>query len=539
MLGLSRFKFASKSPEWVPLVLSCLLCVFCLVFAAESIHWPWTNDSQVFHYAIFLMGRGFAPYRQIVDMNLPGSYLSEWIGMHLAQNTDLSYRLYDLLLLGALTVAAIVIARPCHWFAGLFAGMLFALIHGSEGAWMLGERDFVMAVLLLWGYALAFLAVRSRQPWWFLGASLSVALAATLKPFAILYALALFPIAFQQFRRATNHQRAGVRRSVFTIVAGFALVVAATLTFLLWRNSLFSFLDRSLALGAFYNRLHRSSFSYMLLHSTPRGLYFLIPPALYLGWRNKSSRSWEMFCIQGAILIGLASYFLQSRGFIYHRYPWTAFALLWVALEAAAVLVPHCFTQAASLERRNESVHSVVRTTYVGVDRSIAAAIFAVGSLIIAPFYLSRVFMAPRGNQVALSIVEDMHHLAVTHPNLPLDGHVQCLDGIVGCYSALYRIGLQQSTGVMGDQLLFQSTVSPTVTQYRNSFLAAILAAPPQVFIETNYWYGGPQRFDKTATWPAFDTWFHAHYTLYEQRTFPMHPSDIDPIGYRIYLHRD
>lgn len=550
----NRFDLESKSFQRASFVLAGLLCLFFVVFAAESIHWPWTNDSQVFHYAVFLMGRGLAPYRQIVDINLPGSYLSEWIGMHLAASTDLSYRLYDLLLLLAFTAASIVIAKPYHWFAGLFAGVMFALIHGSEGAWMLGERDLVMAVLLLWGYAFAFLAVRRRQPWWFLGAAILVALAATLKPFAVLYALALFPVAFQQFRRATNYGLPGTRRTVLAITAGFALVGVATLAFLLWRNSLPSFLHRSLALAAFYNGLHRTGLAYMLHHSTPRGLYFLIPPALYLAWRNRSWQDGQVLSLQIAILLGLASYFLQNRGFIYHRYPWTAFALLWIALEAALALRPwkatrtarRAFpTESASMPLRGTPARGTparavpARGTFDRIDRTTAAAIFLAGSLLIAPFYLSRVFTIPHGNQFALSIVDDMHHLAAAHPNLPLDGHVQCLDGIVGCYSALYRLGLEQSTGVMGDQLLFQTTVSPIVTQYRNSFFADITAAPPQVFIETNYWYGGPQRFEKTATWPAFDTWLHAHYTLYQQRTFPLHPSDVDPIGYQIYLRHD
>lgn len=511
----TRFSLVRTAPP----LLTALLSLFFLLFALQSLHWPWTNDAQVFHYAIFLMGRGLAPYREIVDINLPGSYLSEWIGMHLAADTDLSYRLYDLLLLLAFTAACVVIAKPYHWFAGIFAGVLFALIHGSEGAWMLGERDLVMAVLLAWAYALAFLTVRRRQPALAFPVALLLAFAATLKPFAVLYALALLPLALRELRRSTAHQISPTRQFLLAISAGFVTILAAVLAFLLWRNSLPDFLHRSLALAAFYNGLHRTGLAYMLHHSTPRGLYFLIPPALYLAWRNRARHTWEMRSLQIAILLGLASYFLQNRGFIYHRYPWTAFALLWIALECAITL------KAAQPSKP--------------ADRALAALMFAIGSLVIAPFYLHRVDTMPHGNQFALSIVSDMHRLAATHPGLPLDGHVQCLDGIVGCYSALYRLGLQQSTGVMGDQLLFQTAISPTVTRYRDSFFRDITANPPQVFIETNYWYGGPQRFEKTATWPIFDQWLHTHYTLYQQRTFPEHPADIDPIGYQIYLRRN
>ncbi len=172
------------------------------------------------------------------------------------------------------------------------------------------------------------------------------------------------------------------------------------------------------------------------------------------------------------------------------------------------------------------------------MHRMLALAILLVGSLVIAPFYLTRVFTVASGNDFALTLVDDMRHLAHAQPQLALDGHVQCLDGVAGCYSALYRLGLQQSTGVMGDQLFFQDTATAAVSQYRSSFLQVIADDPPAVFIETNYWYGGPQSFAKTSAWPAFDQWLHMHYILYLQRKFPMRPNEQEPIGYQIYLYK-
>ncbi len=477
--------------------------------AVETIHWPWTNDAQIFHYAVFLMSRGLAPYRQIVDLNLPGSYLSEWVGMHLAPSTDLSYRLYDLLLLALFGWAAVVIARPFNWFAGVLAATLFALLHASEGAWMLGERDFVMAVLLAGAYACTFSATRpvghaghKSATTLFLGA-LFLALACTLKPFALLYAIPLFGLSLRRTARAYA-----------PVVAAFALVATLTLAFLLWRDSLPAFLG-SLRLAAGYSSTHRTSLAYMLHHSTPRGLYILLPPALLLSVLHRSWRIPQVLSLQLATLLGLVSYFVQNKGFIYHRYPWVAFALVWLTIECTLAL------------------RSAERPRFPSV---LAKATLAVAVFLIAPFYLYRTFHMPPDDAMSTSIVEDLRSLQSS--GVPLDTHIQCLDGITGCYSALYRLQLVSSTGFMGDQLLFQQSSTPAVERARTLFEQQLASNMPNVFVETNYWYGGPQQFAKVATWPAFQSWLLTHYTLLKTRTFPKHPGDIDPIGYRIYLRR-
>ena len=38
---------------------------------------------SIMHYVNFLMDRGLAPYRDIVDINLPGAYFMEGWAMHI------------------------------------------------------------------------------------------------------------------------------------------------------------------------------------------------------------------------------------------------------------------------------------------------------------------------------------------------------------------------------------------------------------------------------------------------------------------------
>src|SRR5258708_31042412 len=77
------------------------------VFAIRSFSWPWLGDAQVFHYEIFLMRSGMSPYREILDINMPGSYFSEFFGMSLFGTSDHAWLLYDFFLLIALAVASV------------------------------------------------------------------------------------------------------------------------------------------------------------------------------------------------------------------------------------------------------------------------------------------------------------------------------------------------------------------------------------------------------------------------------------------------
>lgn len=61
-------------------------------------------------------------------------------------------------------LAAVAIAWPYDWFAGIYAGALFLLIHGRDGVAQAGERDLTMSVLLLG--AVAFLLHARRKNYW-------------------------------------------------------------------------------------------------------------------------------------------------------------------------------------------------------------------------------------------------------------------------------------------------------------------------------------------------------------------------------------
>src|SRR6266852_3123477 len=85
------------------IILSVVLVACFFIFVAESFHWSWMNDSAVMHYITFLISKGMSPYREIPDINMPGSYFSEFLGIGLFGPSDLGWRLYDYSLLVVFT----------------------------------------------------------------------------------------------------------------------------------------------------------------------------------------------------------------------------------------------------------------------------------------------------------------------------------------------------------------------------------------------------------------------------------------------------
>ena len=149
----------------VALAASLSLCA--LLYFVWSWRWPLVGDASLIHYIGWLIGRGWAPYREIGDMNMPGSYLIEMAAMHLFGMGDVAWRLFDFTLMVAAGASFFVIARSSRtvqrdgWMAGLYAACLFILIHGRDGLAQGGQRDLTMAVCLIVATAFLVVAIRS------------------------------------------------------------------------------------------------------------------------------------------------------------------------------------------------------------------------------------------------------------------------------------------------------------------------------------------------------------------------------------------
>jgi len=500
---------APPSVSCFKLLLSAVLTFCLLAFTYETIHWPMIGDASLMHYAVFLMERGAIPYRDIAELNLPGSYLVQWLALHALGGGDLAWRIFDLLLGFSAIAAMIVIALPSDWFAGFWAGALLLLVHGRDGIFQLGQRDFTLSVCLLAAYACLFVALRKNRPSLAFCFGFLAAFAATIKPTFLPLAPFSLLLLYLQFTRAGKSPW----QCVINGTVGFTFPLLMTAMFLWRTHSLEPFLNTTRAMVIYHASLARQSFGYLLLHSISPLLPLF---ALWLALLVMRRRRWtpETAHLMLGVGIGLLSYLSQAKGYPYQRYPFLAFLLLWMSMDFVEAL----------------------RSKGAAKFASIAALAF--GGLFLAPVSTA---MASGYEWRDLGTVSFLQRDLSELGSARLAGGIQCVHSIAGCTNVLYRMKLAESSDVFYDEFLFGPDTEPAVQQNRKKFWHDIQQSPPEVIVVTERLFpSGPNNYQKLPKWPEFDDFLKQRYSLYVQRT-PTNPvkwwgrAEV-PAGYRIYL---
>jgi hypothetical protein len=566
------------------LALAAGLTVSALLFFLCSWRWPLVGDSALIHYIGFLIQRHWAPYRQLGDMNMPGSYLIEIAAMHLFGMGALAWRLFDFTLLGIATAAFFLLtanlggpsfpasSERVGSLAALFASSLFILIHGRDGLSEGGQRDLTMAVCLLAATAFLFLAVRKRKLWPAAAFGLLSGIAATIKPTTLPLTLAQLALALYALNKIQGESvvpetvipsgarsaKSGVpgelarwggksrdpRISLLVLLAALAYLAAPILAliFLVRERALAAFLAGFHGIIPYYASLGHRPLSFVLLHSISPllplvllwlGILVLLRPQLH----------WERAALLAGVVFGLLNCVVQQRALPYYRYPLLVFLLPLMAIDFTRALRPDPNPSAVA-------PFATALSSRVGSDR--AAKYLAALALAFAAFFLApqSAVLIHRYRWWETDFISSLQQNLNALGGSSLSGHIQCIDSISGCGNVLYRMRLSPSTGVLSDFLLFGAASDrqppesiPIIRQTRAQFSAAILARPPQVIVVTSHLHmDGPDNFQKLSRWPAFAGFLATRYTLQTEwspsRTARWWSREETPASYRIYVLR-
>lgn len=503
-LQLSGFK-------WIRNVCALALGLSVLYALIASRHWPLVGDSSLMHYVVFLQSKGAIPYRDIFDINLPGTYLFEALAMRIFGNGAAGWRLYDFTLLAAVLGGCAVVAGRKRWFGAVFAGCLFALIHLQDGLPESGQRDLLLAVLLIWGYVAFFAAQRNKRTLLmsFLFGS-TMGLAAVIKPVLLPLTAVLFLILLiSEIRKKGQYVRS-------LLGATLGLVLPAFVAFLwLRKNGAWqAFWLNTLPLIRLHAHMGRRPLPFLLAHCLAPVLFLFIP-WLLLQISDRPFFTQERIALMLGVLGTAIAYVLQGKGYPYQRYPCLAVLLLLVGLDLERSLKDRGFRGAIAL------------ITCLGT------------CLILAPRFswLTSTFSDSDPFEHALS-----EQLLTVDPVLRLDGNVQCIDTFSGCIQTLYQMRIRESTGFLYDCYLFAND-GPEVERYRSDFWLAYRAAHPRTIIVTNrFCFGDLGGFDKLNRWPEFKTDLDRNY----QEKIEWHSPERqhwwnrwqEPTEFRIYVQR-
>jgi len=470
------------------IVLMAILAISVAYCARKSLHWPMVVDSPIMHYVNFLMDHGMRPYREITDNNMPGAYLTERWAMQIFGGGDLGWRIYDFFLLGTMTAAMTVIGWPYDRLAGIYAGGLFSLMHLSEGAWFAGEREEVMAAMLLAGCASLFVSVRWRRPWLTGVFGFLAALAGSIKPtFAPFAALALL-LLFAVLRRRQMRPKAYLLWGA----GGIGTAAAINVVFLVRYGVVGPFLFVLRTVTPTYVGLSRQGWRFMMRQAAPQdfmllGVLAVVAVALDRRW------NWERWVLLLGGSLGLFSYFVQRKGFFHHRYIALAFLLLLAGVE----LLP--------------------ATRRSGWLRLVGCAGLVLPMVVTVPQDVAGMRALPAAGGLVRSMEGDLRSLGTDQ----LQGEVQCFDLVFGCLNSLYRLRLVENTGFTGDLLLFRDQTNVATRFYQDKFWQTQAVHPAAVFVITNEVFGEGNSFGKIDRWPEFASYLARNYTLVVVRRFP------------------
>ncbi|MGI4756909.1 MAG: hypothetical protein ACRYGF_08675 [Janthinobacterium lividum] len=469
--------------RWLPNIrygLVTILGISLLVAAIGTRAWPLAGDAALMHYVVFLLRGGAAPYRQVIDINLPGSYLFEASGMALFGTGALGLRLYDWLLMACVAAGALGCTGRKRWFAATFAGLFFALVHLQDGVAQQGQRDLLLAALLLCGLgALRLILQGTRHS---LMASLAFGLAFgvsfTIKPVLLPLAVALLIIGLA--RSNILHSAAPLAVAIFGLLSPSLVAIGWLFHQGVWS----SFLWTLRSLLPLHAALGRRPIGFLLVHSfSPVGVLLLLTILVMVLGRG---RFLDGKLVLATAFVGtLIAYGLQGKAYPYQRYPFVAVLLVAIGLV---------------LDRSLDTPGKARVLAYVMVCWAACLGVyFAWRSVRFDP---QTPFVAALSTQ--LQIFGTAESLA---------GQVQCLDTFGGCVNTLYDLQIRQSTGFLYDCYLF-TDASRTRDEYRERFWAAFQSAKPRLVVlsSQNCFKDFSTGYDRVSTWPAFDGELHQQY---------------------------
>ena len=467
---------------------AAVVAIFALVAArllARSLAWPLVHDGPVMHYIAWRIGDGAVPYRDLFDMNFPGTYLLHLAALRVVGAGDVGWRAFDLAWLAATAALLAVFARPWGALPAAGAALCFAAYHLAGGAWNAGQRDFLLCPFLIAAALGVALWAEQRRaghdadPRSLPLAGLAVGAGMTIKPHAAALALGLAVVVLLTAVRGGG--------GVVAALASFLVPVAvAPVAMILWIGSvggLRAWRDIVVDyLVPLYSRLGREEpWTVERWHLwVPLGAAVTISVMAAVAHRRFTVRH---VAAAAGVGYGILHFLTQGKHWEYHLYPLAAFASL-VAFAELDVLVRTRRAPALALGLALASLALVLSAK--GVEASASDW--------------------PREKvRRADAVVRDVA------PLLRPGDHVQVLDTTDGGLHALLRLRVRQPTRFLYDFHFFHDTSTSVVRALRAELLHDLRAHPPRAIVvfERGWPRGGYERLD---SFPALGAFLNENY---------------------------
>ena len=454
--------------------------------------WGVSHDTANHFYVAWLMSRGAVIYRDVFEVNWPGTFLTFRALLALGLDGDLGWRLVDLALVLAAAGLAASLLLPAGRLAAAIGAVMVAWSHLMVGSTNLGQRDHFIGVLVL----AAVWAMR-RGIGGAVAAGVALGVAATIKPFAMVLPVAALVLVDGSWLRRI--------RIALIVGAVMAVPLGATTLYLVAHDALGEFLRQQLYAMRIYANTGRQT-----VIDASAELALVRSPILLLAVAGLMRFPPPLATVQRSgivvLLYGAFHFVVQGKGWTYQAFPLLYGLSLMAGLGAVRML---------------ESRWLALRFVPVVMLVVVASASVATMTLQVR---------TPNPSQ-APAMMRDLE------ARLHAGDRVQPFD-TYGSIDAMRRLGVLPATRFFYDFMFFGRPTAPAAIaqerQLRAEFLAALADAAPRAIIMTNQqWPDLRLGYDRLATWPELQSFLAARYTLDVER------ETLRGWSYRIYLRRD
>jgi len=445
---------------------------------ARSLGWPLVHDGPIMHYLAWRIGEGAVPYRDLFDMNFPGTYLIHLAALRVLGAGDVGWRVFDLAWLAATAASLVAFARPWGTISAAGSALCFAAYHLAGGSWNAGQRDFLLCPFLIAGaLGVAMWAERRRTGAAGAGchrslhlAGLAVGAGMTVKPHVAAFAIGLAVMV------AMTAGRSEAGTAVTSFLVPVAVAPAGTILWIgslgglrAWRDIIVDYLV------PLYSRLGGAE------PWTVDRWHLWVPLGAAVAISLVSAVSQRRFTVRHAVAAlgvgyGAFHFLVQGKHWEYHLYPLAAFAAL-LAFAELDVLA-RTGTDVLPRARRAPAIALGLVLTALALALSVKGV-----DASDAPWARDKV-------QTVASVVRDVA------PLLGPGDTVQVLDTTEGGIHALLRLGVRQPTRFLYDFHFFHDTATPAVRALRGELMRDLRAHPPRavVVFERGWPRGGYER---------------------------------------------
>lgn len=306
--------------------LAAVGAVIAVVAIAGSMGWPVVHDAALMHYLGWRLWEGDLPWVDVIDVNLPATYLLH-MGLHGAfEGSALAWRVLDLLMLALASLASFALVRPHGRSAGVLAAVAIVVLHLSRGAEAVGQRDFFVGTLeLLASWAvLAWLERREGTAWRMGLAGVALGWCVATKPTAVAFLVVVWAVLGLAWRRGEVSGRE-LGMGLASLMTGFTVVVGSGFAWVAMAGVWDPFWTFWTTYMPLYRKTGGIPWWELLLRLRETPAAALLPLAPFHLWVVGQTDRSRALLLAGGVLAGAAHFIGQAKGYTYHLEPYAFF----------------------------------------------------------------------------------------------------------------------------------------------------------------------------------------------------------------------